>query len=216
VAYSAEITNGGEQDIVFQRSGDGGATWGPVVSRIHNAGCRNGMPGVTRANDGSLFVIYEQLTFATDQFTVQSSRSFDDGLTWTQTATVYAPPAPYNAGSPQIIMCPVISRLQAVYMINQPWDGRDAGAAVAWPDGAHLELRSTYLDPDNYSAPVVWNSSRAALPVATPTVYWPAFLLDIASVGNAGSVGGPMLSLRASYQGADSAAYLSDGSLCLN
>jgi len=224
VAYSAELTNGGEQDIVFQRSPDGGASWTPVMSRIHAAGCRNGMPGVTRAADGTLFVIFEQLTFATNQFTVQSMRSFDDGLTWTQAATVYAPPQPYDAGSPQIILCPVIARLQAVYMTNQPWDNEEEeggevaagarGARLSWPDGAHLELRSTYLNGDNFSAPVTWNSSRAALPLATPTAYWPGFVLDISGVGR--GVDGPMLSLRASYQGSDSAAYLSDGSLCLN
>jgi hypothetical protein len=59
VAYSAEITNGGEQDIVQQESYDNGATWSPVISRIHTVGSRNGMPGIALLPDGSLLAVFE-------------------------------------------------------------------------------------------------------------------------------------------------------------
>jgi hypothetical protein len=53
VAYSAELANGGEQDIVQRGSPDGGRTWGPPQVVAHTPGSRNGMPGVARLGDGS-------------------------------------------------------------------------------------------------------------------------------------------------------------------
>ena len=90
-AYSQELTNGGLQSIVWQRSTDQGASWEAPITisdgREHNS--RDGMPGITRLRDGSLLMVFEGFWdfFANNQterhhFSVQARRSFDDGTTW--------------------------------------------------------------------------------------------------------------------------------------
>jgi hypothetical protein len=107
VAYSAELTNGGEQDIVQQESSDNGTSWGARMLIVHTKNSRNGMPGIATAPDGSLIAVFEGFwTGKWGSFTVNSVRSFDDGITWEQGTIVFAPPVEsgYNAGSPQV-MC---------------------------------------------------------------------------------------------------------------
>lgn len=99
VTYSAEITNGGEQDVVIQDSYDGGLTWGPVSARVHTQYSRNGMPGVSELRDHSLLMVHEGFQNAPNasnpnrwgHFTVNSARSFDGGKTWPQQQVIFDP-----------------------------------------------------------------------------------------------------------------------------
>jgi hypothetical protein len=94
-AYSQELTNGGLQSIVWQRSTDRGASWEAPITisdgREHRS--RDGMPGITRLRDGSLLMVFEGFWdyFAHNQterhhFSVQARRSFDEGSTWSEGA----------------------------------------------------------------------------------------------------------------------------------
>lgn len=163
VLYSAELTNGGEQDIVEQRSVDYGATWSSAVAaRIHTPGSRNGMPGVVELPDTSLMMVFEGFwTGLWGSFTVNSARSFDAGDSWVQRQIVHAPAVltecngpgvPCCAGSPQIGMCfpnstspaPVLAVL---FMSNENHPG------TPYPAGAR---KRTHPDGGNVQGPVPW------------------------------------------------------------
>ena len=123
VAYSAEITNGGEQDIVQQESLDGGITWGPRMLIVHTPGSRNGMPGIAVLPDSSLIAVFEGFwTGVWGAFTVNCVRSFDGGVTWGQGEIVFAPPrnSGFNAGSPQASdsLCSIF-RNRRVFLVQQ-------------------------------------------------------------------------------------------------
>jgi hypothetical protein len=188
VAYSAELTNGGEQDIVFQTSVDGGTAWNPVSSRIHTTLSRNGMPGVAELHDHSLVVVFEGFwTGFWGHFTVNSARSFDGGATWPQQEIVYAPAnagfgpsTTYCAGSPQVGVCPLTGKLVVIFMNNEPLtSASSSGSIPAWPAGAHAAVVSAHLNYSNVSAPLNFTlSPPAAIPTLTPTIYWPSLLLD--------------------------------------
>ena len=199
VAYSAELTNGGEQDVVLRSSSDGGGAWGPVDSVLHTPGSRNGMPGLAVLRDGSLLLVCEGFWGARGwgAFTVNSARSLDGGRTWVQRQVARAPPAPANAGSPQLALCRNSTVACAVFMSSEG----GGGGGGAWPDGAHAALLCAPLGAG--SAPVDWGAGGdpVAVPAATATIYWPSFL---ASNGSA----------HVAYQGSDGAAYLVDAGVC--
>ena len=176
VAYAAEITNGGEQDIVFQTSRDGGVTWGGVWSRVHTSGSRNGMPGLALLSDGSLFLVFEGFwgTAGWGHYTVNSMRSFDHGETWGQPGIVHAPAnsSLSNAGSPQVAQCRVSGDITVVFMSSEK-----AFSSYAWPDGAHIGTVTTHLSGDNASSPLVFPAMAGT--VTTPTtIYWPSLFCD--------------------------------------
>lgn len=217
VFYSAELTNGGEQDVVAQTSRDGGATWGAVDVRLHTPGSRNGMPGVVELADGSLFLVFEGFWSAAGwgHFTVNSLRSFDGGLTWVQPLVIHEPSSPaWNSGSPQVAICPQTAKIVVVFMSNEPLPPSSAGSprergGLSWPDGAHLGLVSARLNASNVSAPLSFPSSAGVIPTDT-TIFWPSLLLDV--LGD-----GPFVfSLRAAYQGASGSAFLSENTLCID
>jgi hypothetical protein len=151
-------------------------------------------------------------------FTVNSMRSFDGGYTFIQPVIVFAPnvSSGYNAGSPQVSLCIDIERVLVVYMCNAP-PNDDHGAtldAPSWPDGAHIEARSTFLNPSNSSLPLSWDASpRAFQPLVTPFAFWPSLFADSQAIG---AVPTAAHSMRLGYQGSDNAAYLLDGTLCLD
>ena len=148
VLYSAELTNGGEQDVVQHTSTDGGATWGAVDARVHYpGGGRNGMPGVTvPLPDGSMLLIFERPTQnpGWGRFTVQAVRSLDGGATWSNTSTlVHAPPSTAsNAGSPQVAWCPAIQQVVAVYMSDEPIAHGLVDEPVGW-EGGNARIRGS-------------------------------------------------------------------------
>jgi hypothetical protein len=201
VAYSAELTNGGEQDVVLRSSSDGGASWGAVDSVLHTPGSRNGMPGLALQGDGSLLLVCEGFWGAGGwgAFTVNSARSLDGGATWAQRQVAHAPRAPAKAGSPQLALCRNGTVACAVFMSSE--GGGGGGGGGAWPDGAHAALLCAPLGAG--SAPVDWGAGGdpVAVPAATATIYWPSFL---ASNGSA----------HVAYQGSDGAAYLVDAGVC--
>jgi hypothetical protein len=201
VLYSAELTNGGEQDIVQQTSRDGGATWGAVDSRVHTAGSRNGMPGVAVGPDGSLVLVFEGFWSGQwGHFTVNSVRSFDGGVTWVQPQIVHAPSltatcngVPCCAGSPQIGQCG--SSVAVVYMSNEDHPG--GGQPVPWPGGAGVGLITASFSSTNVSAPLEWAASPPSFPpLLSPSALWPSIFTD-----------GPYL--RLAYQTNGGAAALS-------
>lgn len=198
IFYSAELTNGGEQDVVRQSSLDGGRSWGSVDARIHTAQSRNGMPGVSVLSDSSLFAVFEGFWSASGwgHFTVNSARSFDGGNSWTQRAIIHAPSnSSQNAGSPQVATC-VDGRVAVIFMTSET-----PGNAFAWPDGAHLAVSVATLNPDNASAPLVF-SAPAALPSSSQS-FWPSLFSDNAAAG----------AIRPAWQSAEGAAELS-GAVC--
>ena len=116
-AYSQELTNGGLQSIVWQRSDDGGASWKPAVTisdgRQHHS--RDGMPGITRLADNSLLMVFEGFwdyfahnTTERHHFSVQARRSHDDGASWSEGEVIFTPKGSkgINAGAPQVIASP--------------------------------------------------------------------------------------------------------------
>ena len=207
VAYSAELTNGGEQDVVLRSSSDGGGAWGPVDSVLHTPGSRNGMPGLAVLRDGSLLLVCEGFWGARGwgAFTVNSARSLDGGRTWVQRQVARAPPAPANAGSPQLALCRNSTVACAVCMSSE---GGGSGSGSAWPDGAHAALLCAAVGGADAAAPINWTAAGAPVrvPTATATIYWPSFLAE--------SSGGESSSARVAYQGSDGAAYLSDAAAC--
>ena len=193
VAYAAELTNGGEQDIVLRSSSDGGASWGPIDSRLHTPGSRNGMPGVAvLPADGSLLLVCEGFWGnAWGHFAVGSARSWDGGATWLQHSVVHAPAAPANAGSPQVAVHSSGSSVCAVFMSSE-----GVSQQHAWPDGAHTVLLCAAVSATNASQPIDWQAAApSVLGTATPYSYWPSF-----APHHTGGLG-------VAYQGSDSAAY---------
>lgn len=179
VYYSAECTNGGEQDVVAQTSTDGGVHWGPVTSRIHTPGSRNGMPGVIKLGDGSLLAVFEGFwgPGGWGHFTVNSARSFDKGASWVQRQVVHVP-VEGNSGSPQVGLCvgggeggaeePAVC---TVYMSNE-----GGGGGGVWPSGAHL---STICVQQPLAASEALNFTAGVPRVFhtdTPEALWPAFV----------------------------------------
>lgn len=207
--YAAEITNGGEQDIVERVSIDAGKSWGADVARLHTAGSRNGMPGAAQLQDGSVVVVFEAfLPGAWGAYVVNSARSFDRCASFPQQALVHVPPrGTGDAGSPQIAVDPRIgSRAIAVYMSNEPVSEVASGlvraaSGVRWPDGAHVGVMEAYINATDPLAPLQWGPTPTkVLPLATTTAFWPSLFVE---GGNRGVFG--------VYQGGDSAAYIAAG-----
>jgi len=192
VFYSAELSNGGEQDIVRQSSTDGGLTWSSIDSRIHSSTflSRNGMPGVVTLADGSLLAVFEGFwgPFGWSHFTVNYARSFDNGTSWTQREIIHAPMnSTSNAGSPQVALCSD-SRIAVIFMSSEG----GGGGGGAWPSGAHLSFSFSSLN-QNTSSPLIFS-----YPSVVPTqgdALWPSFFRD-------------GVDLRSAWQTADGAAAL--------
>jgi hypothetical protein len=206
VAYAAELTNGGEQDIVVRAGAGGGASWGPPLGALHSPLTRNGMPGVAALRDGSLLVVHE--AFVGAACAVHSARSVDGGATWGQRQVVRAPALPARAGSPQVALCAGGGgSVCAVFMSSEA--GVGGGGGGEWPDGARtVAVCAPLSGAGNGSAAAVdWGAgSERAVATATATSLWPSFL-----VGAGGSGSGV---LGVAYQGSDGAAYLQEGFAC--
>ena len=201
VYYSAELTNNGEQDVVRQTSADGGRTWGAVDARVHTANSRNGMPGVAELSDGSALMVFEGFwgPFGWGHFTVQSCRSFDGGSTWAQCGVLHAPSSSgFNAGSPQVAVCPGTAKIVAVFMTSEP----AAAAGSAWPDGARIGIVAGRVNSTNASAPVIFPPTASTVATAT-TAFWPATFYDESRQA-----------LRVSFNPPDSSAQLTVDSVC--
>jgi hypothetical protein len=222
--YSAELTNGGEQDVVQQDSADGGLTWSAVTARVHTAGSRNGMPGVAPLSDGSLLMVLEGFWAGVwGWFTVNSVRSFDGGDTWVQPVVVFQPPSGCNAGAPKVGLCALTNKINVVFMTNDGGGGGGGcpGGSGGWPNDAALGLRAGFLSADNTSAPLNFTGAPVAhIPTVATTALWPALFVDVqnngaGAAGGGGGGGNAADSMRVAYQSADG-AYLTDGTLCLS
>jgi hypothetical protein len=213
VWYSFEITNGGEQDVVRQTSFDGGLTWTSINSRIHTSGSRNGMPAVVELEDASLLAVFEG--FWTNQwghFTVNSARSFDNGTSWDQRQIIFAPSVSsgFDAGSPQVTVCPVTRKIVTVFMTNI-----EGNNSIQWPGGAELLVISAFLDRTNLTAPIDWtNSTPGTIPTLEKYSFWPSFFADTAD-GNEKDAA-PVFSLRVAYQANSGAGAVTQGSFCID
>jgi hypothetical protein len=201
VFYSAELTNGGEQDIVAQASADGGASWAAPFGRLHTPFSRNGMPGVAELPDASLLLVCEGFWGAAGwgHFTVNSARSFDGGRSWQQRSVVHAPPAGANAGSPQVALCGGAAPAACAVFMSSEGGG---GGGAPWPGGAHAAALCAPLDGGAAAVPWARAGAPRAVAAATATIFWPSLLADAAGA------------LRAAYQGDDAASYEAEGSLC--
>lgn len=120
-----------EQNIVWQLTQDNGTSWTAPLVVAHNAGSRNGMPGLARLQNGSLIVVGTQLyrelmtlerPHHTSErtppphlhqvfegfyeqwgdFSVSYALSHDLGRTWINRQKIYDPPGAAMAGAPQV------------------------------------------------------------------------------------------------------------------
>ena len=209
VLYSAELTNGGEQDVVQQSSTDGGASWGAVDARVHYApGGRNGMPGVALLGDGSMVMVFERpIGPPWGHFSVNFVQSVDGGATWGPQLPIHTPSVAsgFNAGSPQVAYCPGSATVVAVYMSDEATPPQVVGSG--WPDSARVWVSygsavgssvAAVIGAAAVAAPVLnWTAGAPVQGTGTDFIYWPGVFYDVRA-----------RSLHVVYQGSDGAAWL--------
>lgn len=106
--YSSEEGLKPDQLVEMKTSEDGGKTWKNPVTVARKKGSRDGMPGVIRLADGTLFAVFEAQDVSPFRFVIRAVRSKDDGRTWSATRElVYKPghrvDAPWAAGAPSVV-----------------------------------------------------------------------------------------------------------------
>jgi hypothetical protein len=109
VYYASEAGIFPDQRIEMRSSRDGGRTWGPATTVARMAASRDGMPGVARLTDGTLFVVFEASDAPPSRFVIRSVRSTDNGKTWSERRElVYRPKNPiasrWAAGAPSVVL----------------------------------------------------------------------------------------------------------------
>lgn len=165
VYYAKERDGGAAQDIVLRSSTDAGATWGLERVVAGAPGSRDGMPGVTVLQDGSLLAVFESFRDpgTNNRFVVRSAGSADDGVSWQDRAIVFAPIDPLrNAGAPQVVTL-ADGRVAASFMTD------DGAPASDWPNAAATVLVLSQNAPS--FGDLVW--SAAPVVVAPASSYWP-------------------------------------------
>ncbi|EED14645.1 conserved hypothetical protein [Talaromyces stipitatus ATCC 10500] len=100
--YYSRENSAADQDSLMRTSTDGGASWtsATVISGADSNNQRDGMLGVAQISGSNLIAIFESETNG-GKFSVHSVTSSDDGKTWGNRKTVYAPSG-FNAQAPQI------------------------------------------------------------------------------------------------------------------
>jgi BNR repeat-like domain len=106
--YSSEEGLKPDQRIEMKTSQDGGETWKNPVTVARKKGSRDGMPGVIRLADGTLFAVFEAQDVSPFRFVIRAVRSKDNGRTWSATRElVYKPQhrviEPWAAGAPYVV-----------------------------------------------------------------------------------------------------------------
>jgi hypothetical protein len=162
VSYSQEITNGGMQSIVWQRSIDMGHSWDAplTISDGHEHQSRDGMPGIVTLVDGSLLVVYEQ--GIKGHFSVHTRRSFDQGKSWSEQNTIYS--VAHNAGATQLAIDPRSHKVVVSFMT-------DEDAPSKWPGDASVK----YLVSTNTGAaraPLTFNPASRTTACTGPDCMW--------------------------------------------
>ena len=190
VAYSQEVTNHGNQSIVWQRSPDLGKSWlpldarggeGGVISDGSEEGTRDGMPGVAVLADGSVLAVFErgQRLGGRFLFRVMARRSFDGGSTWGGARGVYnASRAGYNAGAPQVVVHRTSSggggASKAVVTVSFMTD-EDATGAASWVGDASVKVL-TARNGGAGGAPLDFVAADRELVRAGPGALWPGLV----------------------------------------
>ena len=183
VAYSQELSNHGNQSLVWQRSPDLGKSWlpverGGVISDGGEQGTRDGMPGLTALTDGSLLAVFErgQRLGRHFLFRVLARRSFDGGNTWGAARHVYnASRAGYNAGAPQVIIHRSsrgngTSAVTVSFMTDE-----DSTKPASWVDDAAVKVLTARND-GAAGAPLDFVAADRLLVRAGPGALWPGLL----------------------------------------
>lgn len=100
--YYSRENSAADQDSLMRTSTDGGVTWSSatVISGADTTDARDGMLGVTQVSGSNLIAVFESETNG-GKFSVHSITSSDDGTTWGNRQTVYAPSG-FNAQAPQV------------------------------------------------------------------------------------------------------------------
>lgn len=106
--YASEENLKPEQQVEMRSSSDGGRTWGEPVIVARKKGSRDGMAGVVRLRDGSLYAVFEATDIPPYGFVVSAVRSRDDGKTWSaDRELIYKPSNPvlagWAAGAPSVV-----------------------------------------------------------------------------------------------------------------
>jgi hypothetical protein len=191
VAYSQEVTNHGNQSIVWQRSPDLGKSWlpleargggeGGVISDGSEEGTRDGMPGLAVLADGSVLAVFErgQRLGGRFLFRVMARRSFDGGITWGGARGVYnASRAGYNAGAPQVVVHRKSSEgggaSEAVVTVSFMTD-EDATGPASWVGDASVKV-ITARNGGVGGAPLDFVAADRELVRAGPGALWPGLV----------------------------------------
>lgn len=169
VAYSQEITNGGLQSIVWCATRDNGTSWSAptVLSDGRDHQSRDGMPGIARLRDGSLFLVFEGFwAHGRGHFSVQGRRSYDGGATWDAGRVIYnTSSARTNAGAPQVAVF-IDGRVAVSFMTDEDTASR------SWPTDAWAKVmisNNTGIDGEQ-----LWFPETSKQLVCTgPHCMWP-------------------------------------------
>lgn len=101
--YYSRETSSANQESLMRTSTDGGVTWtsANVISDAGNDDTRDGMLGVVQISGDNLIAVFESEENGGD-LSIYSITSSDDGATWGNRSSVYAPPTGFVAQAPQV------------------------------------------------------------------------------------------------------------------
>ncbi|KAH8692200.1 Sialidase [Talaromyces proteolyticus] len=137
--YSRENSRA-DQDSLMRTSIDGGSTWSgaTVISGGDTTSTRDGMLGVTLISGTNLIAVFESIdtSVTNGHFGVYSVTSSDDGQTWGNRQTVYAPDG-FDAQSPQVtnVGGTLVCSFQTDEDLSAPDFSAEAGKIVTSGDG---------------------------------------------------------------------------------
>ena len=106
--YASEEGIKPDQRLEMRSSADGGKIWGRPITVARKRGSRDGMPGVVRRADGTLFAVFEASDLVPYRFVIRAVRSKDGGKNWSsERQLVYKPANPvrtrWAAGAPTVV-----------------------------------------------------------------------------------------------------------------
>jgi Neuraminidase (sialidase) len=137
--YSRENSRD-DQDSLMRTSADGGITWSvaTVISGGDTTSTRDGMLGVTLISGTKLIAVFESIDMSAKHghFGVYSVTSSDNGQTWGNRQTVYAPNG-FDAQAPQVtnVGGTLVCSFQTDEDLSAPDMSTEAGKIVISSDG---------------------------------------------------------------------------------
>ena len=186
VYYSQELYRDNllQQDIRMRYTNNNGINWSDhdfITCNVTNS--RNGMPGVIELNDNSLFIVMEGFwgKYGWGYFTVNSMRSFDCGVSWTQKYVVYEPQnKSYNAGAADTSINKQNGIVYVSFMCDVPVDADDASHLKwpdsTWPSNAYIRVIKSTNDGANGQR-LLFDYDHIEIK-SSINAYWPALFVN--------------------------------------